>query len=190
MRLFAKCGVTQWVEFTAKRYLMKHALLLVAVSLIGACAVLPKREVVTNLTIAASPQEVWAVLTDAPRYAEWNPFIVSMAGTLVEGANGSAMTFKPKLLVVRADEELRWIGRLVMPGIFDGEHYFLLREVDGETLLIHGENFSGIGLWAIDVSQFEADFVAMNEALAARVNSLRMNPKPLDSKGSVENSGM
>jgi len=181
-----------------KPTLIKTALLLVVASLIGACAVLPKREVVTNLTIAASPQEVWAVLTDAPRYAEWNPFIVSMDGTLVEGgqlsntmqpANGSAMTFKPKLLVVRADEELRWIGRLLMPGIFDGEHYFLLCEVDGETLLTHGESFSGIGLWAIDVSQFEADFVAMNEALAVRVSSLKMQPEPLSSEGGLENSG-
>ena len=164
-----------------KAILTKTALVIAAASAVAACAALPKQEVVTHITIPAEAEKVWAVLTDGPGYAEWNPFIVAMEGEVKVGerltntmqpTGGNAMTFKPELLVVRPEEELRWIGRLLIPGIFDGEHYFLLEEINGQTQLTHGERFSGVGLWAIDVSQFEANFAAMNEALAARVIAL------------------
>ena len=38
------------------------------------------------------------------------------------------MTFKPVLLTVKPARELRWRGSLVLPGVFDGEHSFLLDE--------------------------------------------------------------
>jgi hypothetical protein len=30
--------------------------------------------------------------------------------------------FKPKVLSVRPERELRWLGRLFVRGVFDGEH--------------------------------------------------------------------
>jgi uncharacterized protein YndB with AHSA1/START domain len=35
--------------------------------------------------IAASPERVWELLTDLPRYAEWNPWLVHAEGTLAPG---------------------------------------------------------------------------------------------------------
>jgi len=39
-----------------------------------------------SVHIDASPDQVWAVLSDFERYPDWNPFIVSATGTLLPGA--------------------------------------------------------------------------------------------------------
>lgn len=36
------------------------------------------------------------------------------------------MTFHPVVLVAVQERELRWLGRLLIPGLFDGEHTFQL----------------------------------------------------------------
>lgn len=48
----------------------------------------------------------------------------------------------PELLIVGANEELRWIGKLGCHGVFDGEHYFILEKMeDNPTRLRYGEEF-------------------------------------------------
>ena len=145
----------------------------------GAFAFAPSAEVVTETRIDATPTQVWAVLGNPEGYQEWNPFLVRMEGDIAEGARltntmrpgggGSEMTFRPVVLKATPGKELRWLGRLFVPRIFDGEHYFLLEQRDGGTHLVHGERFRGIGLWFIDVARFRPDFEAMNAALKARV---------------------
>ncbi len=149
------------------------------VAIAAAVVFAPRAEVVTEIRIAATPAQVWAVLADPEGYETWNPFLVRMEGEVAEGARltntmrpggGSGeMTFRPVLLKVVPGKELRWLGRLFVPRIFDGEHYFLLDERDGGTRLVHGERFHSVGLWFIDVGRFRPDFEAMNAALKARV---------------------
>src|SRR5215469_3448912 len=95
------------------------------------------RAISATVDIAAPPDQVWGVLTDLDRYPEWNPFIQSASGRLAEGASltlrlvpaqGRSMTFRPRVLAVQPGVLLRWIGRLVMPGIFDGTHQFALED--------------------------------------------------------------
>lgn len=152
-----------------------------ALALAGAFALAPKKEIVTEVQIDSAPAQVWSVLADPLRYAEWNPFLVDIKGELAEGATltntmrpqgGSEMTFRPTVMKVERERELRWLGRLLLPRIFDGEHYFLLEERGGGTRLVHGERFAGIGLWFLDVERFRADFERMNAALKARVEAL------------------
>lgn len=158
------------------------ALAILATLIVAGCVALPKNEIKTEAFIPAPPSAVWSVLTDTQGHAEWNPFIVEMRGTIAEGEHltntmepsaGNRQTFRPKLLVVKPDEELRWIGRAGIPGIFNGEHYFLLKSVSDGTQLIHGERFSGFALWFIDTNQFEQNFVEMNTALSNQVMKLR-----------------
>ena len=81
------------------------------------------------------------------------------------------MRFAPKILVLEPGRELRWLGRLLMPGLFDGEHYFILDNIDGQrTRLTHGETFSGIlvGLFGGGLEATKAGFIAMNHALKQR----------------------
>jgi hypothetical protein len=78
------------------------------------------------------------------------------------------MHFKPTVLSVRPERELRWLGHLFVPGIFDGEHYFLLEPIgENRTRLTQGEKFSGllIGLLSNTLAATSAGFKAMNTAL-------------------------
>ena len=81
------------------------------------------------------------------------------------------MTFHPRVLVAEPGQELRWLGRLGVPRLFDGEHYFrLIPEGDG-TRLIHGERFRGLLLWVMDVRQFRPSFECANAALKTRAEA-------------------
>jgi hypothetical protein len=78
------------------------------------------------------------------------------------------MRFKPAVLAVRPERELRWLGHLLVPGVFDGEHYFLLEPIGSErTRLTQGEKFSGLLVRPLGgmLSATEAGFKAMNAAL-------------------------
>src|SRR5438093_10920309 len=100
----------------------------------------------TGIDIAASAARVWDVLTDFAAYPEWNPFIRRIEGVLVPRARllvrvqppgGRPMTFRPTVLRVEPERELAWRGRTLIPGPFDGEHYFTLepRTVDSGRFL-------------------------------------------------------
>lgn len=136
-----------------------------------------ERRIETSIEINASTARTWAVLTDFTRMPSWNPFIKSISGKLAEGAKlsvsiappgTSAMRFKPTVLAVNLERELRWLGHLLIPGIFDGEHYFLLESIgQNRTRLTQGEKFSGllVGFLGSALSATKAGFESMNTAL-------------------------
>ena len=131
----------------------------------------------TEIRIAAPVERVWAVLTDFAAYPEWNPFITELEGDISEGGKIKArlmgMTVKPRIQRLDADRELRWLGHLGVPGIFDGEHYFRLERRGADaTRFVHGERFTGVlapifGLFGL-FKKAERGFRDMNEALKER----------------------
>ncbi len=135
----------------------------------------------TEISINASPKVVWGHLVNFDQHKNWNPFIKNISGQLSVGSHLSVtiqppgqepMDFNPRLLVVNKNEELRWLGRVLIPKLFDGEHYFILEEkADGSTRLVQGENFSGILallLWGSIEQDTKKGFEAMNRAIKAR----------------------
>lgn len=132
------------------------------------------------IDVDASPAAVWDVLVDFESYPEWNPFVRELSGEPVEGERlrarivppeGRAMTFKPRVTDAVEGEHFGWLGRVFVPGLFDGHHEFLLEETeDGGTRFVQRESFSGVlvGLF-LDESDVLAGFDAMNEALKERV---------------------
>jgi hypothetical protein len=140
-------------------------------------------ELRTEIEIAAPVADVYRVLTDFPRYPEWNPFITSISGRLEAGADlnvelslpeGSDHRFKPKLLRIEPERELRWRGRLVSPLLFEGEHFFQLHALSvSVTRFVHGEDFSGVLLRFMNptLTLTARGFVYMNEALKKRVEN-------------------
>lgn len=137
----------------------------------------------TTIEIDASPQAVWDVLTDFAAYRDWNPFMDRIEGLPEVGAKlvvhmgppgGRGITFKPTVLVADPDQELRWLGKLGVGGLFDGEHSFVLTpNADGTTHLTHSERFSGIlvALAKGTLKNTQAGFTAFNEALKQRVET-------------------
>ncbi len=137
------------------------------------------RTISATVDIAATPQQVWAVLADLDAYPQWNPFIRSASGQVAEGATltlrlvpaqGRAMTFRPKVLAAEPGLLLRWIGRLIMPGLFDGTHQFALEDTGGHTRLTQSETFRGVLVPVTGkiITQTEADFRTLNQALKQR----------------------
>lgn len=143
------------------------------------------KELSTEIEIKAPAARVWQILTDQDALAEWNSFIPSMDGQLQEGSQlvvkmtppkGMAMTFRPTVLKVEEERELRWLGRLLMPGIFDGEHSFLIEPSGNDAVKFsQREKFSGIlvplmGLIGVFRNTNDG-FEQMNEALKQRAES-------------------
>jgi len=137
--------------------------------------------ITTEIDIDASPLSVWRILTDFPSYPDWNPYIRRVDGEPVQGArltivltppSGRRFSFRPRVTACVENRELRWNGRLAIPGLFDGEHFF---EIDssrpGCVRLTHGENFSGVLVPLFRPmldGVIRAGFVEMNQALKSR----------------------
>lgn len=104
--------------------------------------------------IDASPERVWVVLTDFARYADWNPFIIRASGELREGERLAItlrvpgtrpVTFRPRLLAVRPNREIRWRGTTVLPGLFDGVHALTVEPLgEGRTRFRTHEDVTGV----------------------------------------------
>lgn len=138
----------------------------------------------TAIDIDATPEQVWDVLTDFSAYPEWNPRMV-ITGRPTLGARllvapgpeaGRMPSFRPRVTRVDPPREFRWQGHLWMPGIFDGDHRFVIENSgDGRSRLVQSEAFAGIlarPILAFVRGETEAGFEAMNAALKERVESL------------------
>lgn len=131
----------------------------------------------TEIIINATPDKVWNVLTEFERYPEWNPFIKSIKGdkslggkleTTILPPNRKQMNFKPRILAFDQNSELRWLGTAGIKGLFDGEHYFKIIDLEnGSVKFEHGERFTGIlvGLMPKVLVDTKLGFQLMNEAL-------------------------
>jgi hypothetical protein len=139
----------------------------------------------TQIDIDAPVERVWSLLIDFPSYPRWNPFVRSIEGILEVGQSlkvfiqpqgASGMRFQPTVLAAQPNRELRWKGKLFLPGLFDGEHYFKLEVKPGGGLTFHqGENFSGVLVPLFRRSldgPTKQGFVAMNEALKREAEKL------------------
>lgn len=142
-----------------------------------------KHELHTEIDIDAPAEVVWQVLTHLDKYEEWNPFITSSVGTPAVGerlvnrmeAGGSAMTFKPDVTVVEDGKVLEWLGKLGIPGLFDGRHRFEIETSPNGVKLTQSELFDGLLVRfmrkSLDTST-KAGFEAMNVALKARAEGV------------------
>jgi hypothetical protein len=112
------------------------------------------KEIKTEILINARPEKVWSIVTDFGNYPNWNPFIKSIKGEVkvgnkitarIEPPEANGMTFKPRILVFETNKELTWLGHLLFPGLFDGEHKFeLVDNGNGTTTFRQSEKFRGV----------------------------------------------
>jgi hypothetical protein len=140
------------------------------------------RQIRTEIEINASAERVWSVLSNFPEYPNWNPFIGNISGTPEEGQrlevsflpSGWFSTFRPVVLVAQPAREFRWRGSLPIPGLFTGEHHFVIEPLaPGRVRFVHGEDFSGLLLPFASglLDRTRHGFEAMNIALKKRAET-------------------
>ena len=139
------------------------------------------KEVFREVEIQAPAERIWQMLTDFASYPEWNPFIRRISGQPKEGTRlkvyieppgAKGRIFRPKVLKTDPNHEFRWFGRLLIPGLLDGDHIFTIEHIGGNRVrFVQREIFSGLlvfflahGLDTIIGLGFEQ----MNQALKLR----------------------
>ena len=80
-------------------------------------------EIANAIRIAATPDAVWAVLTDLANYGQWHPAFTSVTGSLTVGSTltikttspstGNPITLKVKVEKVEPGSELTWASKMV-----------------------------------------------------------------------------
>ncbi|MEH1920348.1 SRPBCC domain-containing protein [Nostoc sp.] len=148
-------------------------------------------KIYTEIEIQASDEQVWNLLTDFASFPHWNLFIRQISGLPSEGAQLTVhfqppgrdiVTFRPTVITVEPNRQLRWLWHFLIPGLFDVEHSFIIEPLASDVYdrlrvrFIQQESFHGLlvpllaGRLNIDVRQ---GFEAMNQTLktkAERIN--------------------
>ena len=143
------------------------------------------KELHSEIEIYASAERVWRLITDFPSYPDWNPFIRRITGeptsgehldVRIEPPGGRGMTFKPTVLNAEPNRELRWLGHLLMPGLFDGEHSLTIQPLEEHRVrFVQREVFRGllVPLFARSLdNNTKRGFEDMNHALKERAETL------------------
>jgi hypothetical protein len=139
------------------------------------------KELHSEIEILAASDRVWQLLTDFSSFPHWNPFIRRAIGkaklgekleVIIQPSSASAMTFRPTVLKAESNRELRWLGHLLIPGLFDGEHIFTIESLGPDRVrFTQREIFTGL-LVPLFARSLDADtqrgFDEMNQALKAK----------------------
>jgi len=85
------------------------------------------------------------------------------------------MAFRPRVTKIVSNRELRWLGRLWIPGLLEGEHIFEIEPLGPERVrFVQREVFSGL-LVPLMAKRIEEQtlpgFGEMNRALKERVET-------------------
>ena len=142
------------------------------------------KELHSQIDINASAERVWQLLTDFASYPQWNPFIRRISGepttgerlqVRLEPPESRGITLRPKVLSAEPNHQLRWLGHLFVPGLFDGEHSFVIQSLEEDWVrFVQREAFRGllVPLFArsLDNSTLRG-FEEMNRALKERAEA-------------------
>ena len=143
------------------------------------------KELHSQIGINASAERVWGILTDFASYPQWNPFIRHISGELkvgerldvrLEPPGGRGITLRPTVLSAEANRGLRWLGHLLVPGLFDAEHSLLIQPLEESRVrFIQSEMFEGLLVpllaRSLDNNTLRG-FEEMNGALKERAEAL------------------
>ncbi len=117
-----------------------------------------RQDVRIRCAIAASPERIWALLTNAESFPKWNSTVTSLEGPIELGRTlalkvplDPKRTFKPKVTKLVAEREMEWSDGFAP--MFRGVRTFTLTpKSDGTTEFEMREVFSGLMLPMIRAS--------------------------------------
>jgi uncharacterized protein YndB with AHSA1/START domain len=97
------------------------------------------KEYSTTCSIDAPPEKVWAVLTDASSYAEWNPEIIAIEGRMalderivarVRLGDGAVRRVPMRVTRFEPPSRMEWVGGIPL-GFFVGRRTFTVTPYAG-----------------------------------------------------------
>lgn len=144
------------------------------------------KKIETEIMVDSTPEKIWSVLTNFKEYENWNPFMIKIIGDAKLGSKiqvqiqtikGKQRTYNPIITKFDINKELRWKGKSLLPGIFDGERIFIIeKSAQNKVSFLHNEIFRGLGVKLIG-SKLDEDlresFKKMNIALKTRAENFQ-----------------
>jgi hypothetical protein len=108
------------------------------------------KEYSASTRINALPEKIWAILTDATKYPEWDPVAERIEGRIALGEKVTAYTklspgrgFPAKVTEFEPGRKMTWTGGMPL-GLFTGIRTFtLVPQADGTVEFTLRETFSG-----------------------------------------------
>jgi hypothetical protein len=104
----------------------------------------------TAATISASPDAIWALLTDAPGYTSWNTTVDRVEGRITPGETikvhakiNPGRAFPVKVTEFAPAERMVWTGGMPL-GMFKGERTFTLTPGGDGTRFAMREVYTGL----------------------------------------------
>jgi hypothetical protein len=99
--------------------------------------------------IAAPPEAIWAILTDAPAYAQWDSGVERVEGRIAPGEKIKVVSeanpgraFPVKVTAFEPARAMTWSGGMPL-GLFKGVRTFSLTPGGAETRFAMREEYSG-----------------------------------------------
>jgi hypothetical protein len=128
-------------------------------------------ECATSINVHATPERIWALLTNAADFPRWNSTVTRIAGKIEPGEKlalevpaAPGRTFKPRVTRLEPRRTMVWSDGFAP--MFKGVRTFTLSpNADGSTLFSMVEVFSGVMLPMIKGSL--PDFAPVFETYAA-----------------------
>lgn len=131
-------------------------------------------------TIAAAPETIWAILTNASAYPEWDPGVERIEGQIAPGEKITAYTklspgraFPVTVTGFEPSRKMIWASGMPL-GLFKGERTFTLApQSQGTTTFTLREEFSGplLPLIGRSIPNMTATFEQFAAGLKSRAES-------------------
>ena len=138
------------------------------------------KEYRASMVITASPERIWAILTDGATYPEWEPNTERIDGRIGPGEKLTAWSklspgraFPVRVTEFVPGQRMTWSGGMPL-GLFTGERSFVLTpQGNGVTEFTLREVFSGplLGLIGRTLPDLNAAFAQFAASLKARAET-------------------
>jgi hypothetical protein len=138
----------------------------------------PSKTIQTAVTVEASRETVWRILTDFEDYARWNPLMTAAEGDARLGAHidvdihppdSDVQELSPEITILRPNRKLAWMSREVLPGISDREYEVILdRLADERVRVVMHKRFEGLLIPFTSTAEEQVGLDLMAEALKRR----------------------
>lgn len=142
--------------------------------------VIGRKSVHSEITIQATPKEVWSTLTDFSGIKEWNSVLVPIEGVLKEGTTiryefrqdqNSSSIIPASVKKIVENRLLNQTGG--MTGLLTFDHRYILEPSESGTKVIIHEEYRGIMVPFWNPAQVGDAYNRLAQALKARVEGIK-----------------